>query len=770
MYRFSFKKLFLFFFLILVSAASFSQTASIRGFVYEKESGEPVLFTNVFLKGTTFGAATDVNGYFSITKIPPGEYQLTVQALGFDSLGVIINLKAEEILTKKLFVTKSGINIKTIDVTAESQEKKSDVKMSVTKITPREIKVIPSVGGEPDLAQFIQVLPGVVFTGDQGGQLYIRGGTPIQNKVLLDGMIIYNPFHSIGMFSVFDTDIIRNTDVYTGGFGAEYGGRISSVMDVKTRDGNKKRYGGKVSANPFSAKLLFEGPIARAKSENGGSASFIVSGKTSYLRHSSKALYNYVDSNGLPYTFTDLYAKIVLNNPNGSKINFFGFNFSDQVKYTDIADYNWNSSGFGTSFVLVPGSSAVLIDGNFACSQYKIALDEADQKPRSSVINGFNLGLGFNYFLGRDELKYGLEVQGFKTSFEFSNLANRKIEQAENTTEVGAFLTFKKVWERLVIEPGFRIQYYASLAELSPEPRLGIKINAAKTLRFKLAGGYYSQNLLSTSSDRDVVNLFYGFLSGPDDLQEEFNEKKVNSRLQKARHAIVGFEYDFPRHIDLNVECYYKKFDQLTNINRDKIYDDNSANNQKPDYLKNSYVVENGDAKGIDIVLKYDYKRIYIWVAYSLAYVKRFDGIRNYMPTFDRRHNANVVGSYTFGKSLLWEFNARFNFGSGFPFTQTQGYYEYLTFEGGLNTDITDANGDLGIIYGDLNDGKLPNYFRLDLTLKRTFVLGKNSNLEVNASVINAANRKNVFYINRVTNQRVDQLPVIPSIGVNLTF
>src|SRR6202007_2836734 len=102
-----------------------------------------------------------------------------------------------------------------------------------------------------------------VFTGDQGGQLYIRGGTPVQNKVLLDGMIVYNPFHSIGLFSVFDNDIIRNADVYTGGFGAEYGGRISSIMDITTRDGNKKRVAGKIAASPFGAKVLVEGPIIK---------------------------------------------------------------------------------------------------------------------------------------------------------------------------------------------------------------------------------------------------------------------------------------------------------------------------------------------------------------------------------------------------------------------------------------------------------------------------------------------------------------------------
>ena len=122
---------------------------------------------------------------------------------------------------------------------------KTEVKVATIKISKKDLEMVPTIGGEPDLAQYMQVIPGVVFTGDQGGQLYIRGGSPIQNKVLLDGMIIYSPFHSIGLFSVFDSDIIRNTDVYTGGFNAEYGGRISSIMDIKTIDGNKKEFGGK---------------------------------------------------------------------------------------------------------------------------------------------------------------------------------------------------------------------------------------------------------------------------------------------------------------------------------------------------------------------------------------------------------------------------------------------------------------------------------------------------------------------------------------------
>ena len=132
------------------------------------------------------------------------------------------------------------------------------------------------------------IVPGVVFTGDQGGQLYIRGGSPVQNKVLLDGLVVYSPFHSIGLFSVFDTDIIRNTDVYTGGFSAEYGGRISSIMDIKTRDGNKKNFEGKLSASTFGSKLLMEGPLSKT-----GKSSFVFSGKTSYLNKSSELFYKH---------------------------------------------------------------------------------------------------------------------------------------------------------------------------------------------------------------------------------------------------------------------------------------------------------------------------------------------------------------------------------------------------------------------------------------------------------------------------------------------
>ncbi|MCC7051372.1 MAG: TonB-dependent receptor [Bacteroidia bacterium] len=771
-------------------------TGDVRGFVYEDKSGEPVIFTPVYLTGTKYGAQTDVNGYFAITKVPPGKYTLVCSSLGMDTIKQEIEVKAGQLIEKKFHLKASSVELKAVDISAQKQEKQTKVGMSVTKITPKDMRQVPSVGGEPDLAQYLQVLPGVVFTGDQGGQLYIRGGTPIQNKVLLDGMIVYNPFHSIGFYSVFDADVIRNADVYTGGYNAQYGGRISSIMDITTRDGNKKTTKGKIGANTFGAKLNLEGPIKKAKSETDGSISYLISGKTSYMDKTSKTLYpfldkldsTFADSIGLPFKFNDIYAKLSFNAANGSKFNLFGFNFNDAVKYQGISNINWNSTGGGSSFLFLPGGSPILIKGNIAYSQYKVNFLEKGFAPRSSLINGFNMGIDFSYFLGKDELQYGMEVLGFKTNYEFTNSINREITQEQNTSEFASYMRYKVTAGKLLLEPGFRAHYYASLNAFSPEPRLGLKYNITDKIRLKASGGMYAQNLISGGSDRDVVNLFYGFLSGPEmsslpaykygiNRDSLFYKNAANrdsipvsNALQKAIHYIAGFEFDLTKHLDLNIEAYHKQFTQVANVNRNKLFNDSPDNTSKPDYLKKDYVVETGYAQGVDILFKYEYKRLYIWTGYSFGISRRFDGNQLYYPVWDRRHNVNLVTSYRFGKNNDWGTDVRWNMGSGFPFTKTQGFYENISFNNALQTNYLTQNGTLGVQYAALGTGRLPYYHRLDISVKKEFVITENSILDITFSVTNAYNRPNIFYFDRVRFKRVNQLPLLPTIGVNWTF
>ena len=753
-----------------------AQQSIVRGFVYEEETGEPAIYCNVVLEGTTYGASSDVNGYFIISKIEPGDYTLLVTYLGFDTIKEQIKLIPGDIISKNYILKKSSVRLETVTISAERAEARTETTTSVVKLTPKDIKKIPSVGGQADFAQYLQVIPGVVFTGDQGGQFYIRGGSPIQNKVMLDGMTIYNPFHSIGLFSVFETDIIRSADVYTGGFNAEYGGRISSVMDITTKDGNKKRFSGVIGASTFGARVVLEGPIVKQKAPDKGSASFVLSFKNSYLAESSKIFYDYVDKDGLPFNFADFYGKVSLNAANGSKVSFFGFNFNDNVKnYKAISDFGWKSSGGGANFVIIPGRSPVLIDGIIAYSQYNSNINSTTLNERSSFIGGFNAGFNFTYFLGKDELKFGFELEGYRTEYKFNNFIGTEIEQIENTTQLGLYAKYKAILGKFIIEPGLRINVYASLSEISPEPRLAIKYNATDRFRIKFAGGMYSQNLIAASSDRDVVNLFYGFLSGPSNLPANFDGKSVTSKLQKSDHLILGTEFDLSNNITMNIEGYYKYFPQLTNINRFKIYTEENAPFGASDVETKDFILEKGEAYGVDVVFKYDYKKAYLWLVYSLGFVTReYEDVEGnmiqYTPHFDRRHNVNVVFSYITGPKREWEFGARWNLGTGFPFTQIQGFYEYLSLPGGINSEYISENGQLGILYGDLYGGRLPIYHRLDLDVKRNIYFSAKTKMVVDLSVTNVYNRENIFYVDIVTHETVYQLPFMPSLGISLYF
>ena len=747
---------------VMCVLGTWAQTGTIRGNLIDEVTGEPVIYGSVVLQGTSKGASTDLDGFFTITEIEPGDYVLQATYIGYDTAVVAVSISADQVIYERMFLSEQAIELETIQISGRRQEQRSETYISKVTVTKTEIQAMPSTGSEPDIAQYLQVIPGVISTGDQGGQIYIRGGSPVQNKIMLDGMTIYNPFHSIGFFSVFETEAIKSADVLTGGFGAEYGGRVSAVVDISTREGDQSHYGGLVSVSPFQAKVLFEGPIIKFDPEKEASASFLVTGKHGLLDQTSQSLYSYVnDSLGLPYGYTDIYAKLAVRTGNGSKIEAFGFNFRDDVVFQDIASFDWKSSGGGFNFKLVPNRSKLLIGGRVAYSGYNIEAKEDDDAPRNSGINGFNAALDFTYFGANSELNYGFEINGYRTELEFRNFIGVTIEQVSNTTEIGGYVAYRYSSPRVVIEPGLRAQFYASLGDISIEPRVAFKFLINDWLRFKMSGGLYSQNLISTVNEEDIVNLFVGFLSDPEgNLYEPGTTNDAPHKLQKAIHGVAGFEIDVTNSLQFNIEPYIKRFTQIITLNRNKLSETD------PDFQ-----TEEGDAIGLDVSARYQTGKTYIWATYSLGKVMRFDGIEEYPTHFDRRHNVNFLASYKFGRKLLWEVGARWNYGSGFPFTQTQGFYGQQTFIKGLDTDVVTNNPDLGIIYADeRNGGRLPSYHRLDLSIKRRIILGEYTNLEVTASVTNVYDRQNIFYFDRVEFERVDQLPILPSLGLKFTF
>lgn len=751
---------------------------TIKGVIYDDKDGEAIPFCNVMIEGTNCGAATDLNGFFLINKIPDGTYTMVVRYVGYDDYREQVELSKHKTIVKNIKLKQSATTMKEVVITdSRAEERKAMTQVSVEKITSSQIQQMPSIGGQADLAQYLQVLPGVNSTGDQGGQLYIRGGSMIQNLCLLDGMIVYNPFHSIGLYSIFETDIILNADIYTGGFGAEYGGRLSSVMDITTRDGNKKRHSGKIGLNTFGGSVILEGPLKKESATSNTTITYLLSAKNSYLSKTSQLLYPYI-AGGLPFDFEDIYGKLCLNSGTGSKASLFGFRFDDRVLgYQSLADFNWLNYGAGGNFVLVTGSSSIL-DGCVSYSNYKINLEDATNIDKYSSVGGFNASINLTNFYGKNKLKCGVSMEGYSTNYSFTNQHGLKTTQEENTNNLSIYATYKLQGNKWLLDPGIRYINYTSLSEGSIEPRLAAKYNCTDNLRFKMAAGIYSQIFLDARSDNDIVNLFNGFLTGSPSLNRPstFRGEEIRSCLQRAQHIVAGVEYDFSSHLNVNAEVYFKNFSQVLNANHNKLYSryDPSYNiggiYEKPIYYLTDFMIERGSATGFDLSLCYDIDRLYVWATYSLGWVVREDELITYYPHYDRRHTMNVLATYALGDQREWELSARWNFGSGYPFTQTQGVYENISFAGGMGTNYGQANGDLSLHYGDFYAGRMPNYHRLDLGVKRKFSFGKRSVLELNLSVTNVYSRENIFYFDRVSFDRINQLPIIGCFGLTFSF
>lgn len=765
--------------LLFFAFISIGQTGTLRGHIYEAESGEPISFASVQLLNSDAGVISDIDGFFQLSEIPSGKQKIQVSYLGYLDTLVEMEIVSNKIKYQIIYLNRSTIELQTVDISASKERARSEIQIGQIQLSRENIKSLPSVGGESDIAQYLTALPGVVFSGDQGGQIFIRGGSPVQNRVLLDGQLIYNPFHSIGLFSVFETEIIRSVEVLSAGFNAEHGGRISAVMDIKTREGNKNRISGLASVSPFQGKILVEGPIKPLKKENGTAISFLVTGKYGWLDKTSPHLYRYaVDSNfysfakndtalssfnelGLPYQYQDIYGKLSFMGENGSKVNLFGFSFTDQYKLPNIANQKWETFGGGMYFLLSPIQSPVRIEGNIGYSRYNLSLVEKNIGPRTSTLESYTARLDFMQVTKRTALVYGLELISLNTGFQFENPFKLIIRQNDFTTEMAAFVRFKYQYNKFIVQPGFRMHYYASQGQFSPEPRVGLKYLWSDNFRLKMGGGLYSQNLISLANNQDVVQLFSGFLVGPETtLYRGDSNVPVKSRLQKANHIVAGFEWEPFKLFSVSVEGYQKTFNQLISLNRNK------RKTTDPDFL-----VEEGSARGLDFAFAYKPSSFDIGLSYSLASVYETSNMVRFPTVFDRRHSLNFLFSYLSGKTKQWKWAAHWYVGSGFPFTQTQGFFEDNKLTDLLQTDIVRGNNPLGTLLADeINGGRLSYYHRLDISIQYTHKINKFAYIESTFALTNVYNRQNVFYLERISNQRVNQLPIIPSINFTVGF
>jgi hypothetical protein len=760
---------------MLSGIPAIAQRTTLKGFIYDAETGQPVPFASVSAELTTFGVSSDMQGYYHLEGLIPGVYKVQVRCVGYQAIEEYIELEENRPVIRNFILEPVAVNLEEINITTGRETRQKErVTISEINILPAEIEMTPSIGGMPDVVQRIQIVPGVVSRGDIGGQIYIRGGTPVQNKMLLDEAVIYNPVHSIGVFSVFDNDYIRNMKLHTGGFGAEYGGCISSVVDISTRYGNTQKFSGKVDLSTIMSKLFVEGPLMKDSSMERTTLSFVLSLKNSHFIQAKDWFYSYLDQE-LPFHFLDIYSKLTLLAGKSLRMNLYGFNSRDRVGYSDSpASYYWQLTGFGGDIQLLPPRASMMIKAYFAASFYQMTLEEQSFEPRFSHVDHLNFGFRFRRYFKNQTINYGLEVMNMTTDYSYFSNPFNAFDQMENSTEIAGYIQYHLGVGKFMIDPGLRFHHYATLAKSSFEPRLSMKFSVLRNLRLKASAGLYSQNLISAISDRDIVNFFYGFLSAPVNLVNEDDNDPSDYYLQKSQHYIVGAEVDIFSKLFINLEVYYKYYPQLINFNNYKMLNEENFP-EKPKYYTRDFIVESGYAKGIDFSFLYDDQFRRLEMGYSYAITKRiYDdpelGRTEYYPQYDRRHNLNISGSIRFGLHHSWEVNSRWSFGTGFPFTPTMGYYEAINFDENALINHLTSNGSLGMVYGDYNTARLPSYHRLDMAIKKRISIKTKSVMEFELSVINLYNRKNVFYSDRKTNEMVYQLPFTPSLRISLEF
>lgn len=723
-----------------------AQEATLRGFITDQSTGEPLQGANVIVRdtsGAVRGAVSEPNGLYQISALAPGRYGVRVSFVGYAAHTDTLRLAPGQIKTLNVALTPTEQQLE--EVVVSSKAGAATIQGGEQTVRPADIQRIPTPDVSGDLASYLTSLPSVVSAGDRGGQLFIRGGTASQNLVLIDGTLVYQPFHIIGFFSAFPQDLVANADVYAGGFGARYSGRISSVIDVSMREGNKQQFEGAASLSPYLASARIEGPIREGKMSMIGS-----------VRHSIIEQAEPLYSESFPFQFGDQFLKLHSIPQENSRYSITALHTYDRGRI-DTGDtdrnavFRWRNLALAHRLVVLPSTVPILFEMNNGISYVRNAVGTPDRPERSSEALRLNTELHLTRTMRRLEFDWGffarMQWSGFTLGEQFANI---EID-SDVLFGVGGYLDTKiSLTDRFDLTPGLALSWYPTTYTPSAEPRVRLAWHPHPNHTFSAAAGLYRQPIVGVSDERDTGSVFVAWMPAPEGQHQP-----------QAVHVLGGWQGQFGP-IQLAAEGYYKHLSHLS-VPRW------SARAR----FTTDLTLASGNVYGVDTRLGWQRGPLYTYLGYGFSWTRYTatqddlamwfgEPIQAYHPPHDRRHQLNAVLSLDLG---MFTTNVRWEYGSGLPFTQPIGFDEFIPPRG--VPDVQDDFGEPRLIYEKPYQGRLPAYHRLDISVERAIDLGS-AELTLQAGGINVYDRNNLFYFDLFTVQRVDQLPLVPYLSLKL--
>ena len=805
-------KHFIFSSIFILSTVSAQDKSSISGFVREVETGEPISYANVFISSTSYGTATNSDGYFVFFNLPPGKYEVNVSMIGFGLYKETVNLKIDESVRLDVRMNEEAIQASEIIVSGTRQKFKKSVETSTVILDIRDIRNAPAFV-EPDVFRTLQMLPGVQTTSDFSSALYVRGSTPDQNLLMLDGITVYNPYHLGGIFSTFNADAIKEADFRAGGFPSRYGGRMGAILNIINREGNTEKVSVAGNISLISSKGLLEGPIPKWRNIKG---SWMLSGRRTYF----DKIIEQFSTEEFPYYFYDYQVKIITDIGDNNRFTYsrfqgqdiLTFGFSDSERSNNgnsrSSDFNINwpwgnkTNGLTWRWIATPNvivktflaHSEYSFNMNFTGGEEYIALSDsitvdgttANYKDTSNV----NWGLRFydtiedntleteiTWLLDEDhKVTTGFQVkdvefklaQNFDILYEDIDTTFTPLDMTDLTREIAVYIEDKwNLTPSIMYQVGVRSTHYNLHDSIYMEPRVGLKYNLSDDLSMKLNWGRYHQFLTIANSADDNFNIVDFWMGIPEDKNASVSE-----------HAILGLEYLSHNNILYRVEGYYKDFDNLLTQKESEFETDESDTTITTNAI-NEFWDTDAYAYGLELLIKKSSGRFSGWLGYTFSrifyHTPQFGWFE---PVFDRTHTLNMVTNFKVNERL--KISLSLITSSGNPYTPLLG--RIYTFQHNIREEINWLSSE-NYLVGDKNSERYQGYFRIDTGLDFTNLRIGQFEYDLYLQFVNVTNHINVFqYFHRtktdpdtgnlmgVERRPVQMFPLIITGGIKFEF